>query len=34
MCLDICGQIPTVFYPMATTDDLAETQRLVKEAGT
>ncbi|WP_439032233.1 mycofactocin-coupled SDR family oxidoreductase [Gordonia terrae] len=31
--LDICDQIPTVFYPMATREDLAETERLVKEAG-
>lgn len=33
IAMDICDQIPTVFYPMATTDDLAETERLVKEAG-
>lgn len=31
--MDICEQIPTVFYPMATREDLAETERLVKEAG-
>lgn len=31
--MDICEQIPTVFYPMATSEDLAETERLVKEAG-
>ncbi|MGW0174338.1 mycofactocin-coupled SDR family oxidoreductase [Rhodococcus sp. NPDC003322] len=31
--MDICAQIPTVFYPMATEEDLAETERLVKEAG-
>ncbi|QTI70879.1 mycofactocin-coupled SDR family oxidoreductase [Gordonia polyisoprenivorans] len=31
--MDICDQIPTVFYPMATREDLAETERLVKEAG-
>ncbi|EME19787.1 mycofactocin-coupled SDR family oxidoreductase [Rhodococcus triatomae] len=31
--MDICAQIPTVFYPMATEDDLAETERLVKAAG-
>ncbi len=29
--LDICGQIDTVVYPMATPDDLAETARLVEE---
>ncbi|KOS55784.1 mycofactocin-coupled SDR family oxidoreductase [Rhodococcus sp. CSLK01-03] len=33
VAMDICGQIPTVFYPMATSDDLAETERQVKEAG-
>ena len=33
IAMDICDQIPTVFYPMATSDDLAETERLVKEAG-
>lgn len=31
--MDICAQIPSVFYPMATPEDLAETERLVKEAG-
>jgi NAD(P)-dependent dehydrogenase (short-subunit alcohol dehydrogenase family) len=31
--MDICAQIPTVFYPMATEEDLAETERLVKEVG-
>ena len=31
--VDICDQIPTVFYPMATREDLAETERLVKEVG-
>lgn len=33
IAMDICDQIPSVFYPMATTDDLAETERLVEEAG-
>ncbi|MFD1812136.1 mycofactocin-coupled SDR family oxidoreductase [Rhodococcus gannanensis] len=31
--MDICAQIPSVFYPMATEEDLAETERLVKEVG-
>ncbi|MFF0501388.1 mycofactocin-coupled SDR family oxidoreductase [Nocardia aobensis] len=31
--MDICAQIDSVFYPMATEEDLAETIRLVKEAG-
>ncbi|NMO03702.1 mycofactocin-coupled SDR family oxidoreductase [Gordonia sp. TBRC 11910] len=31
--MDICAQIPSVFYPMATREDLAETERLVKEVG-
>ncbi|MFF0816299.1 mycofactocin-coupled SDR family oxidoreductase [Rhodococcus sp. NPDC003318] len=31
--MDICAQIPSVFYPMATEEDLAETERLVKDAG-
>ncbi|AZG47671.1 mycofactocin-coupled SDR family oxidoreductase [Gordonia insulae] len=31
--LDICDQIPSVFYPMATREDLAETERLVKAVG-
>lgn len=30
---DLCAQIPTVPYEMTTPDDLAETVRLVKEAG-
>jgi (+)-trans-carveol dehydrogenase len=30
---DLCGQIGTVPFAMATPDDLAETERLVKEAG-
>jgi len=30
---DLCGQIDTVPFDMSTTDDLAETARLVKEAG-
>jgi SDR family mycofactocin-dependent oxidoreductase len=33
IAMDICDQIPTVFYPLATPDDLAETERLVTEAG-
>src|SRR5574340_1662498 len=33
IAMDICDQIPTVFYPMATGDDLAETERLVKGVG-
>lgn len=33
IAMDLCDQIPTVFYPMATRDDLAETERLVKEVG-
>jgi SDR family mycofactocin-dependent oxidoreductase len=31
--LDICEQIESVFYPMATKDDLAETEALVTAAG-
>jgi NAD(P)-dependent dehydrogenase (short-subunit alcohol dehydrogenase family) len=31
--LDICAQIDSVEYPMATRDDLAETQRLVEKTG-
>ncbi len=31
--MDICAQIDSVFYPMATEEDLEETTRLVKEAG-
>jgi len=30
---DLCGQIDTVPFDMATPEDLAETERLVKEAG-
>jgi SDR family mycofactocin-dependent oxidoreductase len=33
IAMDICEQIETVFYPMATLEDLAETERLVKEVG-
>lgn len=33
VAMDICDQIPTVFYPMATPEDLAETERQVREAG-
>jgi SDR family mycofactocin-dependent oxidoreductase len=31
--IDICAQIETVEYPMATKDDLSETVRLVEETG-
>jgi len=31
--VDICRQLPTVPYPMATTDDLEETARLVRKHG-
>lgn len=31
--LDVCSALPTVEYPMPTGDDLAETVRLVEEAG-
>jgi len=31
--IDLCGQIATVDYPMATKDDLDETVRLVEESG-
>src|SRR5689334_17543199 len=31
IAVDICAQIDTVQYPMATPDDLAETARLVEE---
>lgn len=33
IALDICEQIPTVFYPMATKEDLDETRRLVEAVG-
>ncbi len=33
IALDICQQIDSNPYPLATPDDLAETERLVKEAG-
>jgi SDR family mycofactocin-dependent oxidoreductase len=33
IAVDICRQMDTVPYPMATADDLAETERLVKELG-
>jgi SDR family mycofactocin-dependent oxidoreductase len=32
IAVDICGQIPSCFYPMATKDDLDETHRLVEDA--
>ncbi len=31
VALDICKQIPTVFYPMATKDDLDQTVAMVEE---
>ena len=31
--IDLCGQIATVDYPMATKDDLDETTKLVEERG-
>ncbi len=33
IALDICAQIESNPYPLATPEDLAETERLVKEAG-
>ncbi|MEU6702018.1 mycofactocin-coupled SDR family oxidoreductase [Pseudonocardia sp. NPDC046786] len=33
IAVDLCEQIPSVFYPLATKDDLDETQRLVEAAG-
>jgi SDR family mycofactocin-dependent oxidoreductase len=33
IALDICDQIDTVFYPMATKEDLEETARLVRATG-
>ncbi|BBZ05647.1 dehydrogenase [Mycolicibacterium chitae] len=33
IAMDICDQIESVFYPMATKDDLAETEALVTAAG-
>jgi SDR family mycofactocin-dependent oxidoreductase len=33
IAMDICEQIPTVFYPMATKEDLDETRALVEAAG-
>lgn len=33
IAVDICQDIPSVKYPMSTREDLAETERLVKEAG-
>ncbi len=33
IAIDICEQIPTVFYPMSTKDDLDETVRQVEAAG-
>ena len=33
VAVDICADIPTVGYPLATPDDLAETARLVEAQG-
>ncbi|MFI8664483.1 mycofactocin-coupled SDR family oxidoreductase [Rhodococcus qingshengii] len=33
VAVDICEQIPTVFYPMSTKEDLAETASLVAAVG-
>jgi SDR family mycofactocin-dependent oxidoreductase len=33
IAVDICRQIPSNPYPLATPDDLGETERLVKETG-
>ncbi|MFC5752431.1 mycofactocin-coupled SDR family oxidoreductase [Actinomadura rugatobispora] len=33
IAVDVCADIPTVPYPMATADDLAETARVVEAAG-
>jgi SDR family mycofactocin-dependent oxidoreductase len=33
IAVDLCQDIPSVKYPMSTREDLAETERLVKEAG-
>lgn len=33
VAIDICSQIPLVGYPMATSDDLAETVREVEQVG-
>ncbi len=33
IAVDLCDQIPSVPYPMATPDDLAATVKLVEEAG-
>ncbi|MGE2730527.1 mycofactocin-coupled SDR family oxidoreductase [Mycolicibacterium vaccae] len=33
IAVDLCGQIDSVAYPMATTDDLGETVRLVEASG-
>jgi (+)-trans-carveol dehydrogenase len=33
IAVDICDQLGTIAYPMATEDDLAETVRLVEEQG-
>lgn len=33
IAVDICEDIPSVKYPLSSREDLAETERLVKEAG-
>ncbi|MGE0136911.1 MAG: mycofactocin-coupled SDR family oxidoreductase [Ilumatobacteraceae bacterium] len=33
IAFDLCAQLPTVEYPMATTDDLAHTVKLVEDLG-
>ena len=33
IAVDLCASVPSVGYPMATADDLAETARLVEELG-
>ena len=33
IALDLCAQIESVPYPLATPDDLAETVKLVEETG-
>lgn len=33
IAFDVCGQLPTIRYPLATPDDLDETARAVEEVG-
>lgn len=33
IAVDVCADLPTVEYPMASHEDLEETERLVREAG-